>query len=323
MHKNLESLFIVQQVIRDFFKEKEFLDVLTPPVVGNPGMETHIHPFGIYKAHGEIKLPLYLHTSPEFQMKRLLASGFEKIFTLTYCFRDEPESENHRFQFLMLEWYRSQSGYESIMDDCEELLEFSCQQLEKAGLPVKTGMKNPLVKMTVQDIFQEVLDMDILEHLDVPSLRGWIEEKGEGIPMPKVELAWDDLFFLVFLNKVEPYLKKYPKILLYEWPFHLSALSKISEKDPRVCERFEIYLEGLELCNCFHELCNLSEQKRRFKDQEKAKSELYGYQLPEPKLLYNALEKGINSPSGIALGVERLLKGLMDITDPFFTSSDS
>lgn len=323
MNENLKSLFFLQQVIRDFFKEKRFLDVMTPPVVSNPGMETHIHPFGLYQAHGGKKLESYLHTSPEFHMKNLLAQGFEKIFTLSYCFRDEPSSENHRPQFIMLEWYRSRAGYEEIMNDCDELLNFAITKLEDEKVKVIPEMKTPLVRRTVQEVFQEFLDMDILEHLEVHSLRKWIEENAEGIPLPNEELSFDDLFFLIFLNKIEPQLSKYPKLLLYEWPYQLAALSKISEKDPRVCERFEIYLNGLELCNCFHELCDLKEQKERFQAQAEEKKELYGYELPEAKLLYQSLEKGLNSPSGIALGVERLLKGLTGIEDPFFTSSDN
>ncbi len=323
MNQNLKSLFTLQQVIRDFFRDRGFMDVMTPPVVSNPGMETHIHPFGLYQAHGEKILKRYLHTSPEFHMKNLLAEGFEKIFTLSYCFRDEPTSENHRSQFVMLEWYRTKAGYEIIMDDCEALLEFASKKLENNGIEVIDEMKAPMVRKTVQEIFKEFLNFDILEHLDVKSLRQWIENNGEGIPLPKEELSFDDLFFLIFLNKIEPELKRYPKLLLYEWPHQLAALSKISTKDPRVCERFEIYLQGLELCNCFHELCDFDEQKKRFDAQAIEKKDLYGYELPEADLLYQSLKKGLDSPSGIALGVERLLKGLTGMEDPFFISSDN
>ncbi|MCO4795482.1 MAG: hypothetical protein KC493_17305, partial [Bacteriovoracaceae bacterium] len=238
-------------------------------------------------------------------------------------FRDEPQSENHRSQFVMLEWYRNSSPYEEIMKDCEELLEYSLVELEKNNIKINESLKSPLIKKSIQEIFIEVLDMDILEHLEVDSIRSWIQSHPEGIPLPEEKLSWDDYFFLIFLNKIEPQLKKYPKILLYEWPYHLSALSKISEKDPRVCERFEIYLEGLELCNCFHELCDLKEQKKRFNMQAKEKDDLYGYSLPEATLLYQSLEKGLDSPSGIALGVERLLKGLTEVENPFFTSQDN
>ena len=323
MNKNLTSLFTLQQVIRDFFNSNGFTDVMTPPVVSNPGMETHIHPFGLFRVQNGEKTQRFLHTSPEFHMKNLLSEGFDKIFTLSYCFRDEPISENHRPQFIMLEWYRNQISYEQIMDDCEELLEFTQTRLEEKGIATKQELKTPLVRKTIQDIFKEILNMDILEHLEVHSLRKWIESNTEGIPLPREELTFDDLFFLIFLNKIEPELKNYPKLLLYEWPHQLAALSKISERDSRVCERFEIYLQGLELCNCFHELCDLSEQKKRFKNQAREKKELYGYELPEATLLYEALDKGLSSPSGIALGVERLLKGLTGLEDPFFISSDN
>ncbi|MCO4792525.1 MAG: hypothetical protein KC493_02340, partial [Bacteriovoracaceae bacterium] len=185
-------MFILQQIIRNFFTKKEFLDVLTPPMVSNPGMETHIHPFGVYRAINGEKTKSYLHTSPEFHMKNLLAEGFDKIFTLSYCFRDEPQSENHRSQFVMLEWYRNSSPYEEIMKDCEELLEYSLAELEKNNIKIKENLKSPLVKKSIQEIFIEVLDMDILEHLEVDSIRSWIQSHPEGIPLPEEKLSWDD-----------------------------------------------------------------------------------------------------------------------------------
>src|SRR5687767_3032706 len=114
--KRLAS-FHLQQAIRDFFLERGFMDVLTPPMVPNPGMETHIHPFRVWSERGRAPTPFYLHTSPEFCMKELLSEGMERIFTLSYCFRDEPSSPIHRPQFLMLEWYRANARYETIMDD--------------------------------------------------------------------------------------------------------------------------------------------------------------------------------------------------------------
>ena len=132
------------------------------------------------------------------------------------------------------------------------------------------------------------------------------------------ELSWDDYYFLLFLNKIEPLLVHYPYLLLYEFPHHLSALSTLKEADPRVCERFEIYSKGVELCNCFNELRDLTIQKERFSFQAHEKEKLYGYILPEPQVLYDSLERGLPVSSGIALGVERLQKVLTGIENPFW-----
>lgn len=297
---------------------------MTPPMVQNPGMETHIHPFRVMSANGNKVHDLYLHTSPEFAMKELLAEGMDKIFNLSYCFRDEPDAPHHRNQFIMLEWYRTNSDYHKIMDDCEKLIVQCAGYLHYKGIEITSNSKEILagkafVRKTISEIFEEILDVQILDYLDCESLRKLIEEKFTDVPLPQGELTWDDLYFLLFLNKVEPELECYPYILLYEFPHHLSALSTIKEDDPRVCERFEIYMNGVELCNCFNELRDLEIQKKRFAAQKIEKSQCYGYELPEPEVLYKALEKGFPPSGGIALGVERLLMALT-ATDKAFWS---
>ncbi len=316
--------FYLLQGIRNFFNSQDFIDVMTPPMVENPGMETHIHPFRVMSAHGKKVHDLYLHTSPEFAMKELLAEGMDKIFNLSYCFRDEPKAPHHRNQFIMLEWYRTNSNYLKIMDDCEELIQSCAKFLENKDVELSSSIQPLLeghgfIRKTISEIFIDFLGIDILDYLDCKSLRKLIQEKYKDVPLPSGDLSWDDLYFLLFLNKIEPELAKFPYILLYEFPHHLSALSTIKPNDPRVCERFEIYMNGVELCNCFNELRDLTVQKRRFNAQSIEKEELYGYELPEPKVLYRALEKGFPPSGGIALGVERLLMALTG-TDKAFWS---
>lgn len=294
---------------------------MPPPMVQNPGMETHIHPFQVAHANTLKFSPWYLNTSPEFHMKELLSMGFEDIFTLGYSFRDEPYATNHRPQFLMLEWYRTKAHYTKIMDDCEELFKFSLNSLHEKNLPVDQDLlKTKFERATIQEIFSDMLNVDILNFLDKKDLKELIEKDFKDVPLPVQgeELSWDDYYFLLFLNKIEPHLIHYPYLLLYEFPNHLSALSTLKESDPRVCERFEIYSKGVELCNCFNELRDLKIQKERFHLQAEEKEKLYGYKLPEPTVLYNALQKGLPESSGIALGVERLLKVLTGIENPFW-----
>lgn len=313
-------LFDLLQATRNFFLNDAFIDVMTPPIVSNPGMETHIHPFQVGRAINKELLPLYLHTSPEFHMKQLLSDGLEKIFTLTYSFRDEPNSETHRPQFIMLEWYRAHERYEKIMDDTIELFAFCCEYLKSKGHKIAQGYESfTPTKMTVSEIVKKYCGFEILDYLEKEDLYNLIIEKYKDITLgPIKEYSWDDLFFLFFLNKVEPHFKEIPFLLLYEFPHHLSALSTLKDSDNRVCERFEVYCHGVELCNCFNELTDIEEQKRRFKNQAKEKEELYQYSLPEATLLFNALERGLPRASGIALGVERMLKVILGLENPFY-----
>ena len=308
--------FELIQSIRNFFLEQGFLDVLTPPAVENPGMEVHIHPFQLHSVNKKSLTPNYLHTSPEFCMKELLTEGFEKIFTISYCFRDEPDSPIHRSQFMMLEWYRKNERYEKIMQDVEALIDFVMADLKH--LPLRAEIKNQkLVKKTMQDLFQEELNIDILQFLEVHEIKNLLKNYPE-VPVPQVELEWDDYFFLLYLNKIEPAITKYPLLMITEFPAPLSALSTLKVSDPRVCERFEVYINGIELCNCFNELTDVVEQKKRFEFQNQLKQKLYGYQLPEPKTFYQTMDKGFPPSAGIALGVERLLHSLFEIENPFF-----
>lgn len=319
--QDLKYQFHTLEAIRKFFNQKDFLDVLTPPMVENPGMETHIHPFEVYSKKEGKSGQLYLHTSPEFHMKALLSQEeFSKIFTLTYCFRDEPQSPIHRPQFIMCEWYRKFERYEKIMDDCEELIFYTTQYLDALNAPLRRKWSTQdFERATIQEIFQEYLHFDILNFLDTDELINKIKKDFKNVPLPDQKCQWDDYYFLLFLNEIEPHFKNYPSILLYEFPYHLSALSTLKESDPRVCERFEIYLNGIELCNCFNELTDLAIQKERFKQQAEMKKKLYNYQLPSPSQFYQTLEKGYPPSAGVALGVERLSYCLLDIENPFFS----
>ncbi len=240
---NLEAQFLLVSAIREYFQKEGFTDVMTPPMVLNPGMETHIHPFSVGHARTSSMSPWYLNTSPEFHMKELLSLGFENIFTIGYSFRDEPIAPNHRPQFLMLEWYRTKSHYTKIMKDCEALFQYSLQYLQNKNVAVESTLINaPLVKITVQDLFFEYLKIDILNFLETKDLKELIEKNFKDVPLPSKgeTLAWDDYYFLLFLNKIEPHLAHYPFLLIDEFPHHLAALSTLKLEDNRVCERFEI-----------------------------------------------------------------------------------
>jgi lysyl-tRNA synthetase class 2 len=154
----LKAQFDLLWAIRLFFQQNNFLDVMTPPMVENPGMETHIHPFSVGHAKSKNMSPWYLQTSPEFQMKELLSIGFDDLFTITYSFRDEPNASAHRPQFLMLEWYRKNAYYTQIMKDCEDLFVFCLNQLEQKQNPIDLNLKkSKFERSSIQDLFLDML----------------------------------------------------------------------------------------------------------------------------------------------------------------------
>ncbi len=304
--RDAHHFFTYLQKIRNFFLDRDFLDCLTPPGVSNPGIETHLHPFQLYSPHRKNLLNTYLHTSPEFSMKALLSEGLEKIFTLSYSFRDEPQGTYHRFQFIMLEWYRKYSYYLELAEDCQELLRI----LKQENISIE--------RQTIDNLFLNILNFRITDFLEKAEFQKLITRDFKDIHLDKnFSYDWEDLFFLIFLNYIEPQLKDYSYLILYEYPAPLHALSTVKKNNSKVCERFELYINGIETANAFNELDCLYEQKRRFYKQAKRKKELYDYELPSPSILFNSLEKGIGPASGIALGVERLYRELFKMV-PFW-----
>jgi lysyl-tRNA synthetase class 2 len=301
MNSHLQhNLSILLGELRLYFTKNGFLEVQVPPIVSNPGMEAHLHPFEIKSKYNNKDLNLYLHTSPEFYMKKLLSEGLEKIYNISFSFRDEPDSETHRKQFMMLEWYRSNTDYSAIKKDTDNIINKSYLAL---------GKKSPLRQyVTVDELFQNHLGFSILNFLSPKDLKEKIQLDFPQLIQNHSDLwPWEDYFFLLFLNKIEPHFKSIPYLMVDQFPAPLSALSTIDKNDPRICHRFEVYLNGLEVANCFNELTDTQEQKIRFDSEEKKKMSLYNYKLPQADVLYSALEKGLPPSSGIALGVERLL----------------
>lgn len=302
--ENRRALFEGIARIKQFFLESGFLETPVPPMVQNPGYEVHLHPMQVQgKNLGEEK---FLHTSPEFWMKHLLSQGFDKIFCLEYCFRDEPKSETHRPQFLMLEWYRAHVELSQIQSDVEELTQFF---FPKASFQ----------RASVDELFQELLGFSILNFLDKSELKNKIKSDFPKYYQSEIQ-QWEDLYFLLFLNFIEPKLKAFPFLFVEEFPSPLAALSEIDPKDSRVSQRFEVYMGGVEIANCFKELTDLSEQKRRFEEDHQKKLSLYQYELPKPSVLFNALSDGLPPSCGIALGVERFLGQLSAAKQTLFFS---
>ena len=306
----LANQFKLIQVLRDFFRSKGFTDVLTPPMLQGPGMEAHLHPFKVSSPLRHSGECYYLHTSPEFAMKELLSYGHGDIFTICYCFRDGEESSIHRKQFLMLEWYRVGGHYHEIADDFEELYAHCAESF--------TGktFKETFTRTTVKDLFLRFEHFDITDYPRALEFREFLEKRYPHlIPFPgfhqKQALTWDELYHLFFFNVIEPKIKKHlPYLILDQYPEQLVSLAATSTTTSRATDRFEVFVNALELGNGCREARDEREHRIRLAREGKEKERIYGYQLPEPTELYETLKRGLPPCSGMAVGLERLLLAL-------------
>ena len=303
--------------IRRFFEQQDYLEVETPILQHSPGMEVHVHAFKTEKlcAHLEQKTPYFLQTSPEFAMKKLLAADMGKIFQICKCFRNAEDSPNHSVEFTMLEWYHPECDYTDLMREVIAMIRYVCKT------PIKwRDMSCDVMRdwdiLSVSEAFSKYAQIDLDAYLeDRDGLLKIAEEKGIHIDGNE---NWDDAFFRIFLEKIEPHLGVGVPCILYDYPAHMAALSRKKKDDPRYAERFEIYICGLELANAFGELIDAAEQKARFEAAMTEKQDLYGTTWPVDTDFITALEHGMPEASGIALGIDRLvmlITGAENITD--------
>ncbi|MBI2606025.1 MAG: EF-P lysine aminoacylase GenX [Deltaproteobacteria bacterium] len=313
--------------IRRFFAELEFLETDTPALVFSPGLEPHIRPMRIGNA--------FLHTSPEFAMKKILARGFERIFQICRCYRLEPKSATHMPEFTMLEWYRaqknSQAGFETIMNDAEALFESLARKLfgatafetEARG---RQDVARPWPRFTIEECFREFAGLELTQHLKTEDLawlcveRGWTSKDALTHASLTRPGAWDDLFYLVMLNGVEPALAKLGKpAIVYLYPESQAALANLTtdSRGFRWAKRFEIYAGGLELANAFDELTDAQTQRARFEKDMALRRALYGDAFPQSPIDEEFLAALASMPpsAGIALGVDRLAMYFTGATD--------
>lgn len=305
----------VFRTLRQFFDEQGFIEVDTPSLQISPGLEVHLKAF-----HAA---PYYLHTSPEFTMKKLLAAGLPRIFQLCKVFRDEPKSERHHPEFTMLEWYRAHTTYDAMMTDTIAITRACAKACGVKVLRHGNRLSDPFKeweRLTIQDAFLRYTGIDVLSTIDddkepTPTLLRAAAEK-IGIRCA-VEDRWEDIFFRIMLNKIEDKLGDGVPTILCEYPTCLGALARQKPKHPEVVERFEAYVCGIELCNAFSELTDVSEQRARFVYDMDMKEKLYGERYPIDEDFLNAL--AIMPPaSGNAIGVDRLVmlvSGAEEIAD--------
>jgi len=292
---------------RGYFAEQGFLEVETPALQVSPGLEPHLMGFSteIVAPSGE-RGALHLHTSPEFAMKKLLVAGEPKIFQLARVFRNGERAATHHPEFVMLEWYRAREPYERLMTDCEALLR-AWQGV--AGRPFRwqgreCDARAPWQRISVVEAFRRYAGIEIEPVLgDRAAMALSVEKAGYRIA---ADDGWDDLFFRVFLDRIEPKLGHPAPTILTDYPIAMAALSRPKAADPRFAERFELYVAGVEIANAFGELTDAREQRRRFEADMAFKRARYGYDYPIDEDFLAALEHGMPEASGIALGFDRL-----------------
>lgn len=310
----LETRARIIAAIRGFFRDRDFLEVDTPALQVSPGLEPHLVAFRteLHEPGATRGTTLYLHTSPEFTMKKLLVAGIERSFQLARVFRNAERSATHHPEFTMLEWYRAGATYEALMDDCEALLA-AVGVLTSAAFAWQgraCDPRQPAERISVADAFARETGIDILATAPDPHHPSLERLATAARPLgiaPRPGDRWDDLFFRIFLDHVEPKLGLGRPTILTEYPVSMAALARPKPGDGRVCERFELYVAGLELANAFSELTDAAEQRRRFAADMDLKAARYGERYPVDEDFLAALEYGMPPSAGIALGVDRLV----------------
>ncbi|WP_370155828.1 EF-P lysine aminoacylase EpmA [Ferrovibrio sp.] len=310
----------VLRALRDWFAARDFVEAETPALQVSPGLEPHLQAFATELAHPDgRRQPLYLHTSPEFAMKKLLAAGEQRLFQLAPVFRNGERAALHHPAFLMLEWYRAGAGYRDIMADCESLLRGIAAATGRTVLRWQgrvAAIDAPWRYLTVHAALAEYAGLDLAACIGADPLRPDLAAMRAACAAIGIRVdagdSWDDLYFRTVLERVEPRLGLDAPCILYDYPIHMAALSRPRAPEqagqpPHLAERFELYACGVELANAFSELTDAAEQRRRFAADMALKREIYGYDYPVDEDFISALQHGLPDCAGIALGVDRLV----------------
>ena len=310
---------IINQSIRSFFHERAYIEVETPLIVQSPGMEPNLVPFEtrVIEPNKQSHLAALI-TSPEFSMKKLLGAGMEKIFTITKVFRNEESlGGNHNPEFTMLEWYEQGSDYQACMNETEAMIRAVAKKI--AGYDWQYAGQNVWKRIRVRDLFLEHVGLD-LDIANVDSLK-------DACRLHEVHFVNDDtesdLFYRLFLSRVEPNLGKDP-VFVYDYPIHQASLSQLTN-DGLYGQRFELYINGLELCNGFTELTKTNEQRTRFEAEAQERKKLGKTVHPIDEELLRLLPSLKDPTFGNALGIDRLhmiLTGRTRIQDVILFPAD-
>ncbi len=302
----------IKSAIRRWFESEGFVEVDTACLQVSPGNEAHLHAFKTeFRSEAGAAQPLYLHTSPEFAMKKLLAAGETKIFTFAPVFRNAERGPLHSPEFTMLEWYRTDAPYETLWADCGALLKLAADATQRTQWSWRgkaCDLTKAYVWTTLHQAFLQFAGIQLddtfsVSNVDLAKMRHEAQRIGVRVAPDD---TWSDLFSRVLAERIEPHLGLYRPEMLCGYPTHEAALARPSAHDPRVAERFELYVCGVELANGFGELTDPAEQRHRFEAEMDEKQRVYGERYPIDEDFLAALG-GMPAASGCALGFDRLV----------------
>ena len=303
----------ITRAFRAWFEARGFTEVEAAALQVSPGNEAHLHAFATeaVTTAGE-RSPLYLHTSPEFACKKLLAAGERRIFDFARVWRNRERGPLHHPEFTLLEWYRAEEPYQSLMDDCAALLALAAETAGPARFSFRGRTADPFAepeRLTVAEAFDRFAGVDLLATVgqDGSTDRDALAARATvaGIRTAPDD-TWTDVFSRVLVERIEPNLGLGRATILCEYPAPEAALARVKAGYPRVAERFELYACGVELANAFGELTDPAEQRRRLAAEMDEKARVYGERYPLDEDFLAALAH-MPQASGAALGFDRLV----------------
>lgn len=293
-HANRVARANLLRTIRAFFYQRNVLEVETPTLSQGTVTDEHLEAFTTDFHYGSTgkPIPLFLQTSPEYAMKRLLCADSGAIYQISKAFRHEGEGRWHNPEFTMLEWYRPGFTHVELMTEVDALL-------------TATLGTEPADKISYQHVFLDELRLDPLTATDKElddKMRSW----GIDIDAPDT-LSKDSKLQLLFSVVIEPKIGQQRPCFVYGFPASQAALARINPEDKRIADRFEVYFQGAELANGFYELCAPNEQRKRFAQDNEKRSAAGLPAKPIDEYFLSALESGLPDCAGVALGIDRLL----------------
>ena len=299
--------------IREFFWNADFLEVETPQLLHMPGQEPYLSPMklSVLDERGAAH-DVYLHTSPEYTMKKMLAAGFGDIFSICKTFRNkESFGGTHNPEFTMIEWYRVGGTMYDLMDDVEQLYEALLSMLKKQ----ETGsgkLDFNFQRLSMKEVWKSTIDVNLNDHLTQPSMLALCKQRGYNIANDE---TYENIFYKIFLNEIEPNIfNPHSNIIVHHFPAPMAALAKLSDAHPGYAERFEVYVNGMEIANAFTELTDVDEQLQRLQEEQtlrkKLRKDVYDIDMD----FVEAVGK-MPACAGIALGVDRLVQVLLGVED--------
>jgi lysyl-tRNA synthetase class 2 len=303
----------VRDAVRGYFRDQGFIEVECGALQVSPGNEAHLHAFTtewIGPDGGRERL--YLHTSPEFACKKLLAAGERRILSLGPVYRNRERGALHAPEFTMLEWYRAEEGYDAVIADCLKLVQLAAEAAGSRAFDFRGRSADPFAlpeRITVAEAFRRFARIDLLATIaaDGTTDRDAFARAANGAGIETApDDSWSDIFSRVLTARIEPKLGLGQPTVLDRYPRAEAALARAMPGDPRVAERFELYICGVELANGFGELTDAAEQRRRFEAEMTEKQRVHGERYPIDEDFLAALAR-MPEVSGVALGFDRLV----------------